>query len=154
MHPQAKHARFNLIVCSITLLITVVAYLVISVSASSNQARGAFGFLGFLGFLGIGRVFYRKQVDEESVILDERDKEIRNRAQLVAWRVVWFYWALVCMGPFFWVMFKSGLAELVKPFIPVELLPWSFMAAFIVFTMAWSTSILANYRLRGLESDE
>ena len=154
MHSQAKHARFNLIVCIITILITTAAYLAISVTLSSNQARGALGLLGFLGFLGIGRVFYRKQVGEEGVVLDERDKEIRNRAQLVAWRVVWFYWCLVCMGPFFWVMFKSGLAELEKPFIPVELLPWSFMAAFIVFTITWSISILTHYRFRGLESEE
>jgi hypothetical protein len=154
MHPQVRHARFNLIVCSITVLLTVAAYLLISLSAGPRQARGAFGFLGILGFLGLGRIFYRPKKAEGGVVLDERDTQIRDRSHVVAWRAVWLYWCLVCMGPWLWVALRRGLAALEAPSIPVEWLPWILWAALIVFQIAWSISILTNYRCRGLSPDE
>jgi hypothetical protein len=154
MHPQAKHARFNLIVCSIAVLLTVAAYVLISLSAGPRQARGAFGFLGILGFLGLGRIYYRPKAAEGGIVLDERDTQIRDRSQHVAWRAVWLYWCLVCMGPWLWIAFRRGLSALEAPSIPGEWLPWTLWAALIVFQIVWSLSILAEYRGRGLPRDE
>jgi len=154
MHSQVKHARFNLIVCALAIFLTAAAYLLISVLAGPHKARGALGFLGLLGLLGFGRIFYRKETAEGGVVLDERDSQIRDRSQVLAWRVVWLYWGLMCMGPWLWVALRSGLAALEAPTVPVEVLPWVFMVAFLVFTIAWSISILVNYRTRGLTRDE
>jgi hypothetical protein len=72
MHPQVRRARFNLIVCAITILMTVAAYCVLLGFVGPHRARGAFGFLGFLGLLGLGRLFYHKKPSEAGVVLDER----------------------------------------------------------------------------------
>jgi hypothetical protein len=151
MHPQVKHARFNLIVCAVTVSVTVAAYLLLLGAVGPHRARGAFGFLGFLGLLGLGPAFYRKNTGLPGVVLDERDKQIADRSQMVAWRVTWLYWCLACMGAWLWVALRSGLAALEAPFVPAEWLPLAFMAALIVFMMAWSISVLAHYR-RGEQS--
>jgi hypothetical protein len=154
MHPQVKHARYNLTVCAIVVLITVAAYLLLLGSVGPHRARGALGFLGFLGLLGLGPIFYRKKTGAGGVVLDERDKQIGDRSQVFAWRAVWLYWCLVCLAPWFWVAFRSGLAAVEAPFVPVEWLPWVLMAGFIVFMMAWSVSILVHYRRGGQTGDE
>lgn len=153
MHPQIKHARFNIIVCAATLLLTSAAYVILLRFLGPQRARGAFGFFGLLGLLGLGPAFYHKRAGEARAILDERDKQIGDRSQVVAWRIVWLYWCLACLGPWFWVAIRSGLDAVQAPFVPVEWLPWVLMSGFLVFNMAWSISILINYR-RGEPKDD
>jgi len=154
MHPQVKHARFSLIVCTVTMAVTVAAYVVFLGSVGPHRARGAFGFLGFLGLLGLGPTFYRNKTGLGGVVLDERDKQIADRSQVIAWRITWLYWSLVCMGVWVWVAIRSGLEAVEAPFVPAEWLPWVLMAAFIVFTAAWSISILVYYRRGDVAGDE
>ena len=154
MHPQVRHARFNLIVCGATTLMTVGAYGVLLGFVGPHRARGAFGFLGFLGLLGLSPLFYHKKPGEAGVVLDERDKQIRDRSQVIAWRATWLYWILACLGPWLWVALRSGLAALEAARIPLEWLPLAIWPAFIVFTAAWSISILVNYRRGALTADE
>jgi hypothetical protein len=153
MHPQQKHARYNLIVSTATLLLTSAAYLLLLHFLGPQRARGAFGFFGLLGLLGLGPAFYRRREGEARVILDERDKQIGDRSQVLAWRIVWLYWFLVCMGPWAWVAIRSGLGAVQVPFVPVEWLPWVLMLGFLVFMMAWSISVLVNYG-RGESRDD
>ena len=146
MHPQARHARFSLIVCAVTVALTATAYLALLATLGPHRARGAFGFFGILGLLGLGPSFYRQKQGAPGVILDERDKQIGDHSQLVAWRVVWFYWGLVCMGPWAWVAIRSGLDAVEKPLLSVQWLPWTLMAGFLVYWMAWSIAVLRSYR--------
>ncbi|MGA2532676.1 MAG: hypothetical protein ABSG19_06520 [Candidatus Aminicenantales bacterium] len=154
MHPQVKHARFNLIVCAVTVAVTAAAYVVALALVGPHRARGAFGFLGFLGLLGLGPTFYREKLAEGGVVLDERDKQIADRSRVIAWSVTWLYWCLVCMGVWLWVALRSGLAALEAPFVPAEWPPLVLMAALIVFMMAWSISILVHYRRGDVAGDE
>ena len=146
MHPQIRHARYSLVVCVITALLTSSGYLLLSHFLGPQKARGAFGFFGLLGLLGLGPIFYRTRPGERRVILDERDKQIGERSQVIAWRVVWLYWGVICLGLWAFVAIRSGLDAVQAPFIPVEWLPWTLMAGFLVFWMAWSISILLKYR--------
>jgi hypothetical protein len=134
--------------------VTVAAYVVFLGSVGPHRARGAFGFLGFLGLLGLGPTFYRNKTGLGGVVLDERDKQIADRSQVIAWRITWLYWSLVCMGVWVWVAIRSGLEAVEAPFVPAEWLPWVLMAAFIVFTAAWSISILVYYRRGDVAGDE
>jgi hypothetical protein len=154
MHAQVKHARFNLIVCALTLTAAVAAYLLILSIAEPGQARGAFGLFGFLGLLGLGPTFYHKRPGRPRVVTDERDKQISDRATIVAWRVFWLYWCLVCMGPWVWIAVSRGLNALEAPLVPVEWLPWALMVAFVLFMMTWSVSVLASYRRGEPKADE
>lgn len=154
MHPQVKHARFNLIVCAVTVSVTVAAYLLLLGAVGPHRARGAFGFLGFLGLLGLGPAFYRKNTGLPGVVLDERDKLIGDRSQVIAWRVTWLYWTLVCMGGWLWVALGSGLEAVEAPFVPAEWLPLALAAAFTLFIAAWSVSVLVQYRRGDTAGDE
>ena len=154
MHPQAKHARFNLIVCSATLLLISAAYILLLHFLGPRRARGAFGFFGLLGLLGLGPAFYHRKRGVAGVLLDERDKQIADRSQLVAWRAVWLYWGVLCMGAWLWVAIGSGLDAVEAPFVPAEWLPWALMLAGLVFSMAWSITVLINYRQGEPRTDE
>jgi hypothetical protein len=118
------------------------------------RARAAFSFFGLLGLLGLGPTFYKRRPGDTLVILDERDKQIGDRSQIVAWRIVWLYWGLACMGPWVWVAIRSGLDAVQVPFVPVEWLPWVLMLGFLVYMMAWSISVLINYGRANSKDDE
>ena len=154
MHPQVKHARFNLIVCAVTVSVTVAAYLLLLGAVGPHRARGAFGFLGFLGLLGLGPAFYRKNTGLPGVVLDERDKLIGDRSQVIAWRVTWLYWILLCMGVWAWVALRSGLEAVEAPFVPAEWLPLALMLAFVIFWIAWSIAVLSHYKRGEPTEDE
>jgi hypothetical protein len=102
----------------------------------------------------LGPAFYHRRPGAAGVIVDERDKQIRERASIVAWRAVWIYWCLVCMGPWLWVAIRSGLDAVEAPFIAVEWLPWALMLALVVFFMAWSIAALTEYRRGESEGDD
>jgi hypothetical protein len=153
MHPQVRHARFSLIVCTVTIVLTSATYLLMLHYLGPQRARAAFGFFGLLGLLGLSPTFYHKKPDETRVVLDERDKQIGDRSQLFAWRIVWLYWSIACMGPWAWVAIRSGLEAVEVPFVPVEWLPWVLMSGFLVFITARSISILIDYG-RGKSKDD
>jgi hypothetical protein len=154
MDPQARHARYNLIVCAMTLVLTSTAYGLFLHFLGPHRARGAFGFFGLLGLLGLGPAFYHRKRGVAGVVLDERDKEIGDRSSLIAWRAVWVYWGVLCMGVWLWVAIRSGLDAVEAPFVPAEWLPWALMLAFLVFSMAWSIAVLISYRRGESEADE
>jgi hypothetical protein len=154
MHAQMRHARYNLIICGITILLTSTAYLLLLHFLGPQRARGALGFSGLLGLLGLGPVFYHKKPGDARVILDERDKVIGDRSQIIAWRIAWGYWCLVCMGLWTYGAIRSGLNGVQVAFFPVEWLPWILMSGFLVFWIAWSVSILVNYGHKDAKDNE
>ena len=154
MHPQIRHARFNIIVCSVTLGSTLAAYLALLATLGAHRARGAFGLLGILGLLGLGPALYRRRPGGPGVVMDERDLLIRERSNVLAWRVVWALLTMACLGPWLWVAIRSGLDAVEAPFIAPEVLPWALMIALAVHIMAWSMAVLRAYGHEERASDE
>jgi len=146
MHPQARHARFSLIVCVVTVALAAAAYFALLATLGPHKARGAFGLFGILGLLGLGPTFYHKKPGEAGIVMDERDWQISCRSQIFAWRIVLLYWCLVCMGPWAWVAIRSGIDAVEKPLLAVEWLPWILMVSGIVYFIAWSLAVLRSYR--------
>jgi hypothetical protein len=126
-------------------VLTSTAYLLLLHFLGPQRARGAFSFFGLIGLLGLGPTFYHKRLGESRVILDERDKLIGDRSQIIAWRLFLLYWVLICGGLWAFVAIRSGLDAVQVPFVPVEWLPWMLGVGFLVFWIAWSISILVNY---------
>ena len=153
MHPQQKHALFNLIVLLCATVPFLLCYWVLLVLFGPKAAMAAFGFLGICGFLGFGGHFYRNKENSPAVIMDERDEDIKRRALVIAWAVDWFYWGLVCLGPWFVVVFHFGIEGALEPMIPIAWLPPVFCAMALVHVLAWSIAVLVLYE-KGAGGDE
>jgi hypothetical protein len=154
MNVQVKHAWFNLTVCGVVFLLTAVAYSLVTVLIGPRGSWGAFGFLGLLGLLGFSRLFYRRRPDEPGVLTDERDTHIRDRADLVGWRVVWAYWSILCMGVWSVVVLSRGVDAVGTVGVPVFWLPIAYMGAFVVHEIAWSATVLVQYGRSGETHDD
>ena len=144
MHPQLRHAKFNLVIGALALAPTLVSFIILGSVFGFPTAFASFGFCGLLGLWGLGGWFYRKKSGETAVVIDERDKWIRDRADLLAWRVVWLYWGLVCMGPWFWYALLHGQLETAT--INLTWLPLAYGGGMIVQVFCWSLAIVHQYR--------
>ena len=153
MHPQQRHARFNLIVALSAAIPSVVVYAIVFTLYGPNVAWGAFGFLGICGLWGYGGHFYRKKKDSPAVIMDERDEDIKRRSIMIGWGADWLFWGLLCMGPWFVVVFRDGLEQTLQPVIPVLWLPLAYMATALVHVSASSIAILVLYG-KGVGDDD
>ncbi len=145
MHPQQRHARFNLMVAACAAIQAALSYAVLFPLCGPKAATAAFGFFGICGLWGFGGRFYRKAKDSAAVVMDERDKDIHRRATVIAWAVDWLYWGLICMGPWFVVVLGMGLDAAQEPMIPVFWLPMAYMVTAIVHMSVWSIAVLVLY---------
>lgn len=147
MHGQLRHARFNLIVLGIVVTLTACTYVVLRINFGPAAAPIAFGFMGLLSMLPIhGGRFYKKKPGETGVAMDERDKQIRDHADLMGWRIVWVYWGLVCFVPWFHATFVGGVEALKTATISVILFPLFYAGGFVVHQVIWSLAIVFSYR--------
>ena len=145
MHPQQRHARFNLIVIASALIPAALGYAVLFTFYGPKSAMAAFAFFGICGLLGFGGYFYRKNKDSPVVTMDERDEDIKRRALLIGWGVDWVFWGLLCMVPWFVVAFRFGIERTQEPIIPVVLLPLIYMVMGLLHVAAWSVAVLVLY---------
>jgi len=145
MHPQQKHARFNLIVALSAAIPSALGYAVLFTFYGPKVAMAAFGFLGICGLWGFGGRFYREKSDSPTVTMDERDEDIKRGAMLIAWGVDWLFWCLLCMVPWFVVVLCFGLERTEEPVIPVIFLPLALWAAALLHVSAWSIVVLVLY---------
>ena len=153
MHPQQKHARFNLIVALSVVVLAGLGYAVLFTLYGPKRAIAAFAFFGLCGLWGFGGRFYGKKGNSPAVTMDERDEDIRRRAMVIAWAVDWLYWGLICMVPWFVVVFGTGLEATQEPLIPVFWLPLAYMVTGLVHTSAWSIAVLVLYG-KGVGDDD
>jgi hypothetical protein len=153
MHPQQKHARFNLIVISCAVVPAALGYAVLLTLYGPKVAMAASGFFGICGLLGFGGKFYSKGKDSPKVTMDERDEDIKRRAMLIGWGVDWLFWGLLCMIPWFVVAFRDGLERLQEPMVPVAWLPLAYGATALLHVSAWSIAVLVLYG-KGAGGDE
>jgi hypothetical protein len=98
MSPQQKYAVFNLSVA----LVALIAYFALLPVLGPWRASGAFGLLGLCGLSAF--LLHRKH-SRGTIINDEREQQIWQRATIVAKAVVWvgligaFLVALQTLGP-------------------------------------------------------
>ncbi|MBT3288173.1 MAG: hypothetical protein HN380_12580, partial [Victivallales bacterium] len=109
MHPQQRHARFNLIVALSAVVPAGVGYAVLFMLSGPKCAVSAFAFFGICGLWGFGGRFYSKKKNSPAVTMDERDEDIKRRAMVIAWAADWLYWGLICMVPWFVVVLRFGI---------------------------------------------
>ena len=137
MNRAQKIARFDLIVMSIALTLSVIAVCVIYfiVGLPIHRALGGFGFIGICGLMGLSPFLYKKGTDKVS--FDERDHLIQRRAIIGAYSVFWFLFVLAAMIPFF-VLGPEGT-------ISVKYLPAMVFGGMITVTLVKSIVTLEEY---------
>ncbi len=145
MHPQQKHARFNLIVISSAVVPAVLGYAILLAFQGPKVATAAGGFLGICGLLGFGGHFYRKSKDSPAIVMDERDEDIKRKAMLIGWVADWLFWGLICMVPWFVVAFRSGIEGTQEARLPVGWLPLVYGATALLHVSVWSIAVLVQY---------
>jgi hypothetical protein len=153
MHPQQRHARFNLIVALSAVVPAGVGYAVLFMLSGPKCAVSAFAFFGICGLWGFGGHFYSKKKNSPAVTMDERDEDIKRRAMVIAWAADWLYWGLICMVPWFVVVLRFGIGRMWEPVIPIFWLPIAYMVTGLVHTSAWSIAVLVLYGTGGGDDD-
>ncbi len=127
MNASQKEAWFSLAVVA-TVLVLVAVLL-------PFLGKGALGGFGFLGFLGLSPIFFRKR--SGTVVLDERDTQIRLRSQFCAHLVFWLLFVLAAMtAPAVYGWNGS---------VPVGLVMTSVFCGLIVITAVSSLATLIQY---------
>lgn len=141
MHPQQKHARFTLVIIAIAVGLSAIACTLVAVFFSPKVIVAGMGFLGITGLLGFGGRFYRPK-RESSIVMDERDVQIRTRARMLASGAQWIFWVSCCMIPYFIAL---GNASPLEVSFPVVCLPIVLVAAATIGETVWSISVLRMY---------
>jgi uncharacterized membrane protein len=132
MSINEKRAWFGLAIC---VLATVAILALYQITGSAGRAMGGLGVLGLLGLqpvIGLSR----KRCGE--VIEDERDLAIRQRAGAQALGVVWVCAVAACLG----VYAEKGE----RGVVPVGGLILAVWAAYVLFTLVYSLTVIWKYR--------
>jgi hypothetical protein len=127
MNASQREAWFSLVV--------VVSALVMVTALVPFLGRGAIGGFGLLGFLGLSPFFFRKR--HGSVVLDERDTQIRLRSQFCAHLVFWLLFVLAAMtapAVYGW-----------NGYVPVALVMASVWCGWVVLVGVMSLATLIQY---------
>ncbi|UCF14033.1 MAG: hypothetical protein JSW59_11530 [Phycisphaerales bacterium] len=101
MNRMQRIARFNLIVISTALGLSVLAVgvLYFGVGLPIRRATGGFGLIGICGLMGLSPILFRREPG--GVDFDERDLLILRKASLGAYSIFWLLFVLAAMVPFF-----------------------------------------------------
>ena len=144
MNRIQKMAWFNLIVISLALGLSVIAfsigYFIFGVPA--HQAAAGFAFIGIMGFCGLSPILFRK--GKSKVQFDERDTAIQRKAVIVAYSFFWLLFVAAAMIPWF-IIGPNGT-------ITVNYLPWMVFGGMCVVMLLQSIVTLNEYGWRGEKS--
>jgi len=139
MCPLYKEAMCWLIL----LAVTAAAYAILAVFLGPVAATGAY-FLFFLG--GFLPLLYRK--GGHAVVLDERDRQIADRALIAGYSIFWLAFTLGIMG--LWGIYYYRGYETIS----VHVLPNLVCGGTLVFMTARAIAIVIQYRLQGADKGE
>lgn len=128
MSASQKHAWFNLVVISMSLVAVGCLYPILG-----WKAHGA---LGFSGLLGLGPFFYRKQKGE--VVLDERTILIQQRSALLGYSIFWVVYVLAAslLSPFVYGIDGS---------VPVVVVQFSVFYSMVLFIGVMSLATIIQH---------
>jgi len=140
MNRAQKIARFNLVVISIALVLSITAIGVtyFAVGLPIQRALGGFGFIGICGLAGLSPLLYKKEPG--SVNFDERDLLIHKKASMRAYSFFWFLFVLAAMIPFFLLGPKGTIS--------VNYLPAMVFGGMFTVTLVQSIVTLKQYGWR------
>ena len=140
MNRMQKIAWFNLIVVSLALGLSVVAFCIgyFIFGAPARQAAAGFGFIGIMGFAGLSPVLFRK--DKSKVQYDERDTKIQRKAVGFAYAIFWVLFVAAAMIPWF-IIGPNGT-------ITTNYLPWMVFGGMCVVMLQQSIVTLNEYGWR------
>ena len=140
MNRMQKIAWFNLIVVSLALGLSVVAFCIgyFIFGAPARQAAAGFGFIGIMGFAGLSPVLFRK--DKSKVQYDERDTKIQRKAVGFAYAIFWVLFVAAAMIPWF-IIGPNGT-------ITTNYLPWMVFGGMCVVMLLQSIVTLNEYGWR------
>lgn len=146
MNRHQKIAWFTLVVGSLALGLSVVAFGVsyIILGLPARRAAGGFGFIGPIGLSAVAPLLFKK--DKNQVQLDERDLMIKRRAMLGAYSIFWLLFVLAAMVPFFLVGPKGT--------ITVVYLPWMVFGGMFVVMLVQAIVTLEEYGWKGKENEQ
>jgi hypothetical protein len=140
MNRWQKIAWFNLVVVSLALGLSVIAFGILHFvfGLPVSRAAAGFGFMGIMGFSGLTPILFIK--DKSKVQFDERDTAIQRKA-------VGFSYAI------FWVLFVAGAMvpwSIIGPngTITVNYLPWMVFGGMCVVMLLQSIVTLKEYGWR------
>ncbi|MGB7582243.1 MAG: hypothetical protein WBL85_07360 [Sedimentisphaerales bacterium] len=144
MNRMQKIAWFNLIVISLALGLSVIAFSIgyFVFGAPARHAAAGFGFIGIMGFCGLSPVLFRK--DKNKVQFDERDTAIQRKAVIVAYSIFWLLFVAAAMVPWF-IIGPNGT-------ITTNYLPWMVFGGMFVVMLLQSIVILNEYGWKGERS--
>jgi hypothetical protein len=142
MSPNQKAARFTLTIVGATLLLYLIAVPSLAWIFGRSlieAAAPACGVFGLLGLTALARFYYRP-VSGRPAMMDERDKLIEERSRFIGLNVFWVVWVLGSVAA--WALLRYAAGRIT---IPVETLPILALAGWLVFLLAQSIAILAQY---------
>ena len=144
MNRMQKIAWFNLIVISLAIVLSVIAFSIgyFIFGLPANRAAGGFGFIGIMGFCGLSPVLFRK--DKNKAQFDERDTAIQRKAAIIAYSIFWLLFVAAAMIPWF-IIGPNGT-------ITTNYLPWMVFGGMCVVMLLQSIVILNEYGWKGEKS--
>jgi hypothetical protein len=141
MNRMQKIAWFNLIVISLALGLSIIAFCIgyFVFKAPAERAAAGFAFIGIMGFCGLSPVLFRK--NKEKVPFDERDTAIQRKAVGFAYAIFWGLFVAAAMIPWF-IIGPNGT-------ITTNYLPWMVFGGMFVVMLVQSIVTLNEYGWRG-----
>jgi hypothetical protein len=140
-----KIAWFNLIVVSLALGLSVIAFGIAHFifGLPAGRAAGGFGLIGIMGLSGLSPVLFRK--DKGKVQYDERDIAIQRKAVGTAYALFWVLFVAAAMIPWF-VIGPNGT-------ITTNYLPWMVFGGMFVVMLLQSIVTLNEYGWKGKDNE-
>ena len=131
--PAQKTAWLTLAAASASIL----AFGVLIPLVGPQAAQAAFALLGVTG---LGAYYFRPRKGDDTPILDERDRLIESRSQVLGFKLFWVVFVGTCMS--LWALARYGWHQ---EMVSVDLLPGLVMGGWIVYAIAHSVAVLAQY---------
>ena len=138
MNREQKMAWSMVIMTGLAFVVSCIAVAILYVKVGMPKALLGFLLMCLSGLAGISFFIFRK--DKGKIILDERDRLIKERAKLGGFTASYLFVGMVCMIPFF--IFGPDRA------ISVTWLPNIFIGAGISHAFVYSVVILEQYGWR------
>jgi hypothetical protein len=140
-----KIAWFNLIVVSLALGLSLVAFATFHflLGLPVGRAASGFGFIGILGLSGLPPILFRK--DKNKVQFDERDTAIHRKAVGLSYAIFWVLFVAAAMIPWSIIGPNGSIA--------VNYLPWMVFGGMCVVMLLQSIVTLNEYGWKGKENE-
>jgi hypothetical protein len=145
MNRQQKIAWFTLIVVSLALGLSLVAFAIFHfiLGLPVNRAASGFAFMGIMGLTGLTPFLFTK--NRGKVRYDERDTAIQRKSVIIAYSIFWVLFVAAAMVPWF-IIGPNGN-------ITVNYLPWMVFGGMCVVMLLQSIVTLNEYGWKGKDNE-